>query len=73
MVRVNPKTIRHCRDSGDYWVVNGLLMKLDLIEFYIKNANDKRNQFFIFVLHEIIFKKIILKIALTNFIIKNIY
>ena len=23
MVRVNPKLIRHCTDSGDYWVVNG--------------------------------------------------
>ena len=23
MVRVNPKAIRHCSDSGDYWVVDG--------------------------------------------------
>ena len=23
MVRVNPKLIRHCTDSGDNWVVNG--------------------------------------------------
>ena len=23
MVRVNPKAIRHCTDSGDYWVVDG--------------------------------------------------
>ena len=23
MVRVNPKLIRHCTDSGNYWVVNG--------------------------------------------------
>ena len=23
MARVNPKAVRHCKDSGDYWVVNG--------------------------------------------------
>ena len=23
MVRVKPKAIRECKDSGDYWVVNG--------------------------------------------------
>ena len=23
MVRVKPNAIRHCSDSGDYWVVNG--------------------------------------------------
>ena len=40
MVRVKPDAIRHCSDSGDYWVVNGNDDEIRPYRILYKNVNN---------------------------------